>query len=253
MRFATLSLALALNALPAAAHAQSTLPLPRPIHAEELDALGDAVRHALVPVRTREDLGENYRPRWMEADGVAVWLALPEPTLVTTWVHVARASEVSVWIDGAWREARPHHGGPMFDLVALDVDGVEPPAPLELATEWPIGGTWSMAPVVPEQEATVVVAAFGERPEDDYAYYVRSLLPYTNGYPIFDDDGAVVALCSLGASDRPGGVLAVPLAYIRVWRDEWPQLVDSPIGWEPRVRYERGNLTTGREALEGER
>ncbi|MFT6628835.1 MAG: hypothetical protein ACJA1R_002109, partial [Flavobacteriales bacterium] len=56
---------------------------------------------------------------------------------------------------------------------------------------------------------------------------------------------------SIAAPDRRGGVLAIPFTMFNTWVNEWPQLNDSPIGWEPRVIHESVQPSTGRDALRG--
>jgi len=228
--------------------------MPTVITDTDLREILALVRPSLVPVRVTEDLGPGFRPREVQGDGVATALRWPEGDviLVTPYAYLSRANRVEVFLNGAWVEARVRYGTPMFDLAMLETDaGIPEDMPaLPLPDAWPIDAAiFALAPVDPVQDAIVMPAAFGLRPEGDFRFYHRATVVLRNGYPVVTRDGYILGLTSLPAPDGQGS-LTVGFEMIALWREEWPQLSDdAPLGWEPRVTIDRTPLSVGDEAM----
>lgn len=250
------------------------LPRATLVTAEALEDLDDLLEPAVFRVRTTTDLGRNFRPRFSEADGVAtlVQIAADEPpVLITAFAHVAQATTVEIEIADAWHPVQVRHGTVMFDLAELVLDSeaataipanvtaaLDPAHALPLARAWPYGATL-FCPALTDDAAAhlrsdgnpdVLLGTLGPSPREPFQFYTRATFTARNGYPIVAIDGQLLAVSSLPANDRIGGVLVIPFTYINAWHDEWDQLRDeSPLGWVPRVRYEDVELESGDDAL----
>lgn len=243
---------------------RTELPGATLVTAEALEALDARISPAVFRLRTTADLGQNFRPRYVHADGVATWVQLvPEepPVLITSFAHVAQADSVEIEIQAQWYSAQVHNGTVMFDLATLQVDEappLDPASALPLATSWPYGAT-IFSPALTDDAAAhlrsadnpdVVMGSLGPPPGEPFQYYTRATFSGHNGFPIVSIDGQVLAISSLPARDRIGGALVIPFSYISAWREEWGQLrAESPLGWVPRVRHEEIELEAGSEAL----
>ncbi|MCA9300699.1 MAG: hypothetical protein KDA28_16635 [Phycisphaerales bacterium] len=230
--------------------------LPRALEADELDGIAEQLATSVAPVRTVQQLPRTYHPNELVGDGVAVYVAFDDGStgLVTAWTHLAQATTVEVWVDAEWHDARVVHGGPIFDLAVLEIDApLTSLTPIPIASDLPADPVLlSIAPVTEESRGEVVLAAFGSPPEDEFAYYVRSVLDLRNGYPVVDRDLELVAIHSFTGTDvrRNPGTFAIPARAIREWVDYWPQLdPDDPLGLTPRVSVERVAPTTGVDVL----
>ena len=243
-----LSVTLLCSALPAVASAQVvTGELPRATTEEDLVVIAERFAATLVPVRTTETLPRGYRPQELVSEGVAVWLQVDdEPILITTFVHVARASLVEVYLGGQWRPATVEHGTAIFDLAQLAVEHDPPsevlvlPEPTTLAPE-----LYGYAPVAPDTEGVAFPAYIGP-PAATLPYYRTTSAMVRNGYPIVSGDGALHGLCSF--VDETAATLVVPFEMIPTWIEEWPNLSDS--GWEPHVQTETFELNAGQDAFQ---
>lgn len=117
---------------------------------------------------------------------------------------------------------------------------------LALAETWPTGAAvYSYLPQPDVSGPRAILFGLGERPRGDWSYYIRSLANVRNGHPVVAEDGSLVGITSVSAPDRHGGVFAISFEMIRAWMDEWPQLDDSAIGWQPRVIREEMQLDIG--------
>ena len=246
-------LLLALLALAPQVHAQQQR-LPSIVTGERLDTLQQRLVGLVVPLRSRIDLGEDYRPRYVDGDGAAAFVALPDGTAawISAFAHLANAETVELYVNDQWVPATPAYGTILFDLVRLDVDPAHQP-PIEralpIAEAWPSDGSvYSLAGILEGETPEPIVFGLGARPEGEYAFYVRSLAILRNGYPVVALDGTLLAVSSFAAPDRAGGVFAIPFDNVRAWITEWPRLRGAA-GWEPRVIEQRFNLTTGPEVL----
>lgn len=229
--------------------------LPTIVTAERMQALGEALEGVIVPLRSFTDLGPGYRPRHVEGDGAATFVRFPDGTTgwITSFSHCVRAQRIELFVDGEWVEASTSHGTVIFDLVRLDLPhGSSPPEDraLPIAMQWPSDGNVYSASGIGEGETLQPLTfGLGAPPAGDYGFYVRSLAILRNGYPIVSLDGELLAVTSMAAPDRHGGVFSIPLEMIGAWIVEWPRL-DGTGGWRPEIIEETMELQTGREALE---
>lgn len=243
----------ALLALPLTAHAQEQR-LPTIVSAEAMESLGHMLDGVVVPLRSRTDLGPGFRPRVIDGEGAATFVRFPDGSTgwITSFSHCARAHEIELLIDGEWTAATAAHGTSLFDLVRLDLptgEGPEADRALRIADQWPLdGNVYSATGIRPDETLQPLVFGLGPAPRGDYGFYVRSLASLTNGYPIVGLEGELIAVTSMVATDRHGGVFSIPLEMLNAWIAEWPQL-RGVHGWEPNVIEETMELRTGREAL----
>lgn len=228
--------------------------MPSIVTGERLETLQQRLIGVVVPLRSRIDLGEDYRPRYVDGDGAAAFVALPDGS--TGWLsafsHLANAETIELWIDGQWVAATPSYGTVLFDLVRLEVAPEHTPdaaRALPIAEAWPSDGSvYSLAGILEGESPEAIVFGLGARPQGEFAFYIRSLAILRNGYPIVALDGTLLGVTSIAAPDRAGGVFAVPFDNVRAWVTEWPRLRGAA-GWEPRVIEQRFNVTTGPEVL----
>jgi len=239
--------------VPAVAAAQTSV-LPGLIDEETVEAVGTRVSPAVTAVRTREDLGPMARPRYLDGDGVAVWVQLDDaadPVWITAHAYVANAIEIEVYVDGAWQPATRVHGTSFFDLSGLEAPGPSGAEPLRLAEATDVTLALFVAvQLEPGEPAVIAPTGFGADTTEGMEYYARSMSTARNGTPIVDDQARLVAISSFTAPDRAGGTLAIRAMQIAEWYEAWDRITDDPIGWSPRVESRDMPLSTGQDALQ---
>ncbi|MFT6629056.1 MAG: hypothetical protein ACJA1R_002330, partial [Flavobacteriales bacterium] len=199
--------------------------LPRMTTSQDVDEIDQRLRGTIVPLRSRTDLGRGFRPRFQDGDGAATLVRFDEER--TGWVsshaHLAQADQVEILINGEWINCEMAHGAIMFDLVQLrpERDSTEHDRALPIARSWPLDGTlFTHVANPPESDPELFFLGLGEAPQEPWNYYVRLLGSLRNGFPIVSRDGHVVAIASIAAPDRRGGVLAIPFTMFNTWVNE---------------------------------
>ena len=238
--------------------------LPSVLTADELARLGQRLASAALPVRVVEPLPRGSHPATLEASGVATRVRVEGATLlVVPYSLVSRATEVRVWVEGAWVVATVLHGSILHDLAALRLPEAIAPgraaAPgradevegLDIAPEPSADPVMVLAaPIDENAEPQAFAVGAGAPLQPELAYYARVETGARNGYPLMTRQGQLAGITTVPTPDGSGGMLMIPAARILEWKANWQSLERGTPGvFIPRVVEEKLDIRVGREAL----